>query len=214
MDKKFHNNMLKRKLLVVLLITATIINLSLQREVTVAQAAKKQAVASDTIEAKQLDPRAKILADYLASYNSPLQYHAQDFIDASDTYGVDWKLVPSIAGVESTFGKFIPGGYNAWGWGVYGTQAIYFKSWRDGIFTVTKGLKEGYISKGLTNPYDMNRVYAASPAWGGHVAYFLNDLDKYAKNYPTKKGVNLVEPISLQEESQATSQILPLISLK
>ncbi len=170
--------MLYKKILVLLLI-------SFIPYLAYAQEAKAAQIAVE-IEGKLMDKRAEILASYLAQYGSPLQYHAQDFIDASDEYGVDWKLVPAIAGTESTFGKFIPGGYNAWGWGVYGTQAIYFDSWRDAIFTVTKGLKEGYINKGLTNPYTMNRVYAASPAWGRHVAYFMNDLDKYALEYDSK----------------------------
>lgn len=136
------------------------------------------------ISMQQLDPRAVILRDYFAQYDSPLQYHAQDFIDAADTYHVDWKLVPAIAGTESTFGKFTPGGYNGWGWGVYGDQAIYFSSWRDAIFTVTKGIKENYIDKGLTDPYSMNFVYAASPYWGAHVDYFLHDIDAFAAKYP------------------------------
>lgn len=135
---------------------------------------------------KQLDEHAKILSDYLASYHSPLQYHAQDFIDAANEYGLDWKLVVSIAGVESTFGKQIPGGFNGWGWGVYGSQAIYFSSWREGIFTVSKGLKEDYISRGLTDPYSMNRRYAASPAWGRKVAYFMNDLEKFANKFESE----------------------------
>lgn len=135
---------------------------------------------------KQLDERAKILSDYLASYNSPLQYHAQDFIDAANEYGLDWKLVVSIAGVESTFGKQIPGGFNGWGWGVYGSQAIYFSSWKEGIFTVSKGLKEDYIGRGLTDPYSMNRRYAASPAWGRKVAYFMNDLEKFANEFESE----------------------------
>lgn len=135
------------------------------------------------ITAKKLDPEAEILAAYLAKYHSPLQYHAQDFIDAARVYSLDWKLVASIAGVESTFGKFIPGGYNGWGWGVYGTQAIYFNSWREGIFTVSKGLRENYVNKGLTEPYAMNRVYATSFHWGGNVTYFMNDLEKFAANY-------------------------------
>lgn len=158
------------------------LNLNLSKTYLLDSKNKQQAIY--TVEYRKLDPRAKILADYLASYNSPLQYHAQDFVDAADTFSVDWKLVPSIAGVESTFGKFIPGGYNAWGWGVYGDQALGFKSWRDGIYTVTGGLKKNYIDKGLTNPYTINKVYAASPTWGTHVTYFLGNLDTYAQKHP------------------------------
>lgn len=136
---------------------------------------------------KKLDNKAQILSAYLASYNSPLKYHAQDFVDAAEEYGLDWKMLPAIAGVESTFGRFIPGGYNAYGWGVYDTQAIYFKSWKEGIFNVSKGLRENYLNKGLKDPYSINRVYATSPSWGGNVTYFMNDIDKFAKKYDTNK---------------------------
>lgn len=132
---------------------------------------------------RKLDREAEILAHYLGEHNSPLQYNAQDFVDAAHEFDLDWKLVPAIAGVESTFGKFTPGGYNGWGWGVYGTQAIYFKSWREGIFTVSKGLKEDYVNRGLTDPYSMNRRYAASPVWGRKVVFFMNDIEKYAQSY-------------------------------
>lgn len=137
------------------------------------------------IEVKSLDGEARVLSNYLARHNSPLQYHAQDFIDAAKKYDLDWKLVAAISGVESTFGKQIPGGYNAWGWGVYGTQAIYFDSWKDGIYTVSKGLRENYLNKGLLNPYQMNRIYAASPFWGSKVAYFMKDMDSFSKKRPT-----------------------------
>lgn len=136
------------------------------------------------IEAKPIDKRAQILKDYLAKHNSPLENSAQDFIDAADHYGLDWKLVVSISGVESTFGKHIPGGYNGWGWGVYGDNAIYFKSWRDAIFTISQGLRERYVDRGYTEPYSMNRIYAASPTWGQHVSFFMNDIDKFAQTYP------------------------------
>lgn len=137
------------------------------------------------VDSKKLDERANVLFDYLASYNSPLQYHAQDFVDAADQFGLDWRMLPAIAGVESTFGKNIPGGYNAWGWGVYGNQAIYFKSWRDGIFAIAKGLRENYLNRGLTDPYSINRAYAASPVWGGKVTYFMNNLGSLAQKYQT-----------------------------
>jgi len=136
------------------------------------------------IQAKVLDEKAEVLADYFKKYNSPLEAHAQDFIDAAKEYDLDWKLVAAISGVESTFGKFIPGGYNGWGWGVYGNQAIYFKSWKEGIFAVSKGLRENYLNKGLTDPYQMNKNYAASPFWGGKVAYFMKDLENFSRKFP------------------------------
>lgn len=154
-------------------------------------------VVAARIEAKKLDNQAQILAGYLANYDSPLQYHARDFIDAANTYGLDWKLLPAIAGVESTFGKQIPGGYNGWGWGVYGTQAIYFDSWKDAIFTVARGLREGYLNKGLTDPYSINRVYAASPFWGRNVTYFMYDLEKFANKFRTQATVKIDQTPSI-----------------
>ena len=136
------------------------------------------------IEVKELDERAKILSKYLASYNSPMQHNAQDFIDAADKYDLDWKMLPAIAGVESTFGKHIPGGYNAYGWAIYNRNSRFgFKSWRDGMFIVAKGLREGYLNKGLTNPYSINKIYATSPHWGRNVTFFMNDLEKYSQGY-------------------------------
>ena len=151
-----------------------------------------QTQAAETViqvEARQMDRRAKIVSAYLEKYNSPLKPYAQDFVDAADANEMDYKWVVSIAGVESTFGKFVPGGhgpytsYNAWGWGVYGDQALGFTSWRDGIFTVSKGLKIGYLDKGLTDPYSMNKKYAASGAWGWKVDFFMKDLEKFASEY-------------------------------
>lgn len=160
------------------------------------------------IVAKQADPRVLVLRKYFAKFNSPLADHAQDFIDAADTYGLDWKLVPAISGVESTFGKAIPGGYNGWGWGVYGNQALGFTSWRDGIFTVSKGLKEDYIARGLTNPYSMNSRYAASPTWGSRVDFFMKDLNSFA----IANGVNVQTDLALDQINGAQVVKTPNIS--
>ena len=159
---------------------------------------------TEQIAARQLSREAQILASYLAKFNSPLQYHAQDFIDAAKTYELDWRLVPAIAGVESTFGKFIPGGYNAWGWGVYGSQAIFFNSWKDGILTVAKGLKEDYISRGLLDPYAMNKRYAASPHWGGKVSFFIADIEKFVQEYNAqnpKKPISITPTVKIAADS-------------
>jgi len=177
-------NILVKKLILFLSVFIMLPISSYSLDVVSIRAPQQQVVA---VDAKQLDKRAQILKEYLARYDSPLQNHAQDFVDAADQYHIDWKLLPAIAGVESTFGKQIPGGYNAYGWGVYGDQALAFKSWTAGIFEVSRGIKEGYVDKGLSEPLAMNRVYAASPTWGFKVSYFLKDLDLFSKKYDDQK---------------------------
>ncbi len=155
----------------------------------------------DHVEVKKLDKKAEVLAAYLAKFNSPLQYHAQDFVDAANIYNLDWKLVAAISGVESTFGKFIPGGFNGWGWGVYGTQAIFFKSWTEAIFTVSKGLRENYVNKGYTEPIAMNRIYATSPTWGSRVVFFMNDLEKFEKEYRAEN-IERIDPARINDDTK------------
>lgn len=178
------------KLLKTILGLLVLFLLNIPASITQVSQAYAQSEQVITIEARPVDKRAQVLKDYLAKYNSPLEDSAQDFIDAADQYGLDWKLVVSISGVESTFGKFIPGGhdpvyssYNGWGWGVYGDNSLGFKSWREAIFTISEGLKNEYVDKGYTEPLIMNRKYAASPTWGVRVVYFMNDLDKFANVY-------------------------------
>ncbi len=163
---------------------------------------------SDEILAMKLDPEAKVLAKYLADFDSPLQFYAQDLVDAAKAYGLDWKMLPAIAGVESTFGKNMPGGYNAWGWGVYGNQAVYFGSWREAIFTIAKSLREDYLDKGLTEPYSISRAYATSPYWGGKVSYFMNELESYAKIY--RADSNLSDIRTPTDKVAATSGLIAL----
>lgn len=171
-----------RKKLIIVVIMFLALLLAFQVQNPKASAVVSKSTQKEIIIPKKLAPRARILADYLVNFNSPLQHNAQDFIDAADQYNLDWKMLPAIAGVESTFGKQIPGGFNAWGWGVYGSQAIYFNCWKEAIFTIAKGLRENYLNKGLNNPYEINTIYAASPYWGGRVSYFMNDLDKFSQN--------------------------------
>lgn len=132
------------------------------------------------------DQRVDILKKYLQTHKSPMVGNAKDFVEAADKYELDWKLVAAIAGVESTFGKHTPGNelfgnesYNAWGWGVYGDQALGLGSWKNGIYTVSRGLKENYVNKGLLTPEQMNKKYASSPTWGFKVRFFLNKIAEF-----------------------------------
>jgi len=122
------------------------------------------------------DSRAEKLKLFLESYGSPLADYAQDFVAAADKNEIDWKLVPAITGVESTFGKQIPyQSYNAYGW----CNGDYrFESWEQSIEYVSKYLKEKYYDRGLDKPEKIAPIYAPpSSTWAGKVIYFMQKIE-------------------------------------
>lgn len=125
------------------------------------------------------DNRVQILRAFLKRYNSPLVSYAQEFVDAADSYGVDWRLLPAITGVESTFGKQIPAGsFNAYGWN---NGDFKFTSWEDSIWYVTSQLRVRYLDRGATTIPQIGRIYAPpSPFWAGKVALFMAKIDRFS----------------------------------
>lgn len=120
------------------------------------------------------DKRAEILACFLAKYKSPLIPFANEFVEAADAYGLDWKLVPAITGLESTFGRQIPyGSYNAYGW-ANGTYR--FASWEESIWHVNRVLKEKYIDRGAVTVWQVGKIYATSPTWASRVAGLMEKI--------------------------------------
>ncbi len=128
------------------------------------------------------DARADKLRAYLATHSSPMTEYAGHFVKEADRLGLDWKLVAAIAGVESTFGKHVPSNsYNGWGWGIFTgkSDGIHFASWKDGITTVSEGLKYRYIDRGAVTIEQIGSIYAASPTWSVKVRYFLDKIEAF-----------------------------------
>jgi len=137
---------------------------------------------------KKTDARGQKLATFLTQQNSPLAPYAEIFIQAADKYQIDWKLVPAITGVESSFGKNIPfRSYNAYGWA---NGAYRFQSWDQSIKHVSQVIKKKYIDQGLDNPWKIGPVYAPpSKTWAGKVVWFMNQIDEFNQENP--KSFNL-----------------------
>src|SRR3989338_4962272 len=120
------------------------------------------------------------IARLLKKYNSPLADEVDSFISACVTYELDCYLLPSITGLESTFGKFTyPDSYNPFGWG---GGLIMFENWGKGIETVGKGLRENYINKGAETVEKIAPIYAASPTWSTRVQYFMSEFKREEEN--------------------------------
>lgn len=127
----------------------------------------------------------------LEKYNAPLSDQTDAFINSCKNYDLDCYLLPSISGLESTFGQFIyPNSYNPFGWG---GGTIMFKSWEDGINTVAHGLRENYINKGADSIEQIGRIYSESPTWAPRVHYFINEFQKEQAKLQLYLNENTVE---------------------
>jgi len=136
--------------------------------------------ASATLKSTQAgsDYRVGILRKYLESHNSPLTDYADEFIFYADKYNLDWRLVPAISGVESTFGKRIPlNSFNAYGWA---NGEYRFTSWENSIEIVSKTLREKYLNKGAVTINQIARRYAPpSSTWAGKVRFFMRKIEPF-----------------------------------
>lgn len=120
----------------------------------------------------QIFKTRKAMKNVLKKYNSPLVGQIDSFMNTCLEFELDCFLLPSIAGLESTFGQFLlPESYNPFGWG---GGYITFDDWSEGIYTVGKGLRKSYINKGAETLEDIGRIYSESTTWSPRVQYFIN----------------------------------------
>jgi len=61
------------------------------------------------------DSRLAKLRRFFVVRSSPISHLAEDFLRVADRHGLDWRLLPSIAVVESSGGKYYPNN-NIFGW--------------------------------------------------------------------------------------------------
>jgi len=125
------------------------------------------------------DARVEVVRQFFAKYKSKLEPFAQNIVDQADKYGLDYRLLPSIAMQESNLCKKEPAGsYNCWGFGIYGKKVTKFTSYPDAIETVTKTLAKDYKGKGLETPDQIVKLYTPSSngSWQKSVNYFIDQL--------------------------------------
>lgn len=93
---------------------------------------------------KKFDLREALLRKFLKEKQCPVQDFTEVFIAEADHYGLDWRLLPSLAFVETGGGKTQKGN-NLFGW-ANGRQT--FASIGDAIHTVATTLAHGRAYRG------------------------------------------------------------------
>ena len=171
-----------KKLLISILFILLAILLSAKPALADSFVAEESAQIKKYSNELEFDYRVIILKKYLESHNSPLSESAPHFVRYADKYGLDWRMVPAISGVESTFGKRIPkNSYNAYGWA---NGNYSFESWEDSIEIVSKTLREKYYNRGATTLNQIARRYAPpSSTWAWKVEFFMNEIDEFPMKF-------------------------------
>jgi hypothetical protein len=133
-----------------------------------------------TINTTSGDARVEIVRQYLEGYSSPLTNHAKFIVETSDKYGVDFRLTTAIAQQESNLCKKIPAdSYNCWGWGIHSRGSLGFRSFEEGIESVTKGIREDYIDQGLLTAEEIMAKYTplSQGTWAEGVNTFMEEME-------------------------------------
>jgi hypothetical protein len=97
-----------------------------------------------TRNSKKFDLREAILRKFLNDKHCPAQEFAEVFVAEADAHGLDWRLLPSLAIVESGGGRTSKGN-NIFGWANGKTR---FNTIGEAIHTVASSLAHGRAYRG------------------------------------------------------------------
>jgi len=113
---------------------------------------------------------------YLQNRNAPLAIYSEYIVLLANKYDLDYRLVPAISIIESGGGENLYRPYNAWGWG--GAKGHTFDSWEESIYTVTRGIAEGYNQRGAATPEEIAPNYNphTPDEWGSKVQLVMNQM--------------------------------------
>jgi len=132
------------------------------------------------IETKVEDARVEIIKNYLESYDSPLAPYADDIVKTADKYMLDFRLTTAIAQQESNLCKKIPAeSFNCWGWGIHSKGTLGFRSYAEAVESVSRGLKEEYLDKGLSSVEEIMSKYTpqSNGSWAMAVNKFMGQME-------------------------------------
>ncbi len=122
-----------------------------------------------------------VVAEFFEKYSSPLAKKSSAFISSCIKYQIDCYLLPSIAAIESYYGKRYIKEYNnpfGWGGGYY-----RFKNLEEAIDVVSKRLKNRYIARGATNLKLIGKYYSTDPNWWVKTTRIKRRLEELEKKY-------------------------------
>ncbi len=122
--------------------------------------------------AAQQDRRYDKLENFFRSFGCPAPYYARDYVDAADTFEIDYRLLPAISLVESTCGLHQRHN-NRWGWDSARTP---FASVKEGLRYITRQLAHGRFYKNKTLAQKIH-TYNPDPRYERKIEMLMRKID-------------------------------------
>jgi hypothetical protein len=132
-------------------------------------------VAVNTARPTGPDPRAVRLRRFLSKLHCPVAVMSEDFVQAADDNHLDWRLLPSIAVIESSGGKAYKNN-NIFGWR-NGDEA--FPTIRAGLNHVAYKLGRSPLYRSR-NSLAKLRLYNPNEEYPGNVMAVMNRISPVA----------------------------------
>lgn len=127
------------------------------------------------------DARLLKIKRFFASRKAPAEAHAEDFLFAADLHGLDWRLLPSVAVIESSGGKHYSNN-NILGWD---NGRLAFPTVRAGIHHVARRLAESPLYRGKSLDEKLSR-YNPNRTYPRRVKRLMNQLSMVAETRPLR----------------------------
>jgi len=136
-----------------------------------------------------VDTRAAKIDAYFAQWDLPMAGHGAGMVAAADEYGLDWRLLPALAKLETTGGKNLcqnpKGKNNPFG---YGSCQIGFATFEDSFYAVAKTLSGNgkntshlYKDKSIEEileVYNPPATPGITPDYHGKALKIMSDIEK------------------------------------
>lgn len=136
----------------------------------------------------KVDPRKAKLYNFFAHYNAPVGLNIDDFLETADKYNLDYRLLPAIAGSESTFGRHTPScaDFNPFGWTSTTSPCGFwrFATFGEAIRFVGEKIATGtyyttYQRTGKISDLAISYNPGGTEEWTYKVTRFMEEIDEY-----------------------------------
>ena len=123
------------------------------------------------VETPDTDSRIVQVEKFFRSYRSPLAAYASDFLAAADTHHLDWRLLPSLAIIES--GGKAHANNNVFGWA---NGRYSFPNVRDSIHHLADMLNNGVVYRNKDLEGKLRTYNPRNLRYGAFVLSVMNQL--------------------------------------